>query len=207
MAVLSIILKILKMIVYTILGLVALIALAGLLFINLSPEFGGEPTVSQKQIYKESPQYKNGKFHNAIPTPMKMGPKKMLQVMFEFWKGAPGREPESPLPMQKVDPEVITTKSDTLTRLTWFGHSAFLLEIAGKNILIDPMFGETPAPIPLLGPQRFNQELPIAVDQLPAIDAVIFSHDHYDHLDYGTIQKLKDKVGQFYMPLGVGAHL
>jgi L-ascorbate metabolism protein UlaG (beta-lactamase superfamily) len=69
------------------------------------------------------------------------------------------------------------------------------------------MFGKVPAPHPTLGNNRFSKELPIEVEKLPLIDAVLISHDHYDHLDYGSIKKLKEKVKMFYTPLGVGAHL
>jgi L-ascorbate metabolism protein UlaG (beta-lactamase superfamily) len=101
----------------------------------------------------------------------------------------------------------IVSHEPSITQLTWFGHSAFLLELDGKKILIDPMFGPSPSPIPIFAVKRYSKELPIAIEKLPFIDAVIFSHDHYDHLDYGSIQKLKNKVGQFYTPLGVGNHL
>ncbi len=69
------------------------------------------------------------------------------------------------------------------------------------------MLGPAAAPHVFLGPNRFNKELPIAIEDLPEIDAVIFSHDHYDHLDHPTILKIKDKVGHFYVPLGLGSHL
>ncbi len=69
------------------------------------------------------------------------------------------------------------------------------------------MFGAVPAPHPWLGKKRYSKELPIEVEKLPAIDLIIFSHDHYDHLDYGSIQKLKGKTKKFYVPLGVGNHL
>jgi L-ascorbate metabolism protein UlaG (beta-lactamase superfamily) len=91
--------------------------------------------------------------------------------------------------------------------LTWFGHSAVLLEIDSVKIFIDPMLGLHAGPVPLISPKRYNEELPIAIEKLPFIDIVLISHDHYDHLDYGSILKLKDKVGKFFVPLGVGAHL
>ena len=75
------------------------------------------------------------------------------------------------------------------------------------NIFIDPMLGDVPAPHPLLGSKRFQKELPISIDSLPKIDVVLISHDHYDHLDYGSIVKLKDQVTKFYVPLGIKAHL
>ena len=77
----------------------------------------------------------------------------------------------------------------------------------GLNIFTDPMLGDVPAPHPFLGSKRFQKELPILIDSLPKIDAVLISHDHYDHLDYGSIVKLKDQVDNFYVPLGIKAHL
>ena len=110
------------------------------------------------------------------------------------------------MPIHSIDSLNLEEKKDT-NRLIWFGHSAFLLQLDGKNILIDPMLGNSPSPHPLLGTSRFKEELPITVEKLPKIDLVLISHDHYDHLDYGSIQQLKDKVQQFYVPLGVGTHL
>jgi len=188
-------------------GIILLGVIGYFIFVNVSPQFGGNPTAAQKAEYQKADNYKDGKFQNPVPTNMDMGFTDMMGVMYEFLKGGPGREPKKPLPVVHIDSTSIANISDTLTRLTWFGHSAFLLEMAGKNILIDPMFGPTPSPLPVLGPQRFTEGLPLAVDKLPYIDIVIFSHDHYDHLDYESIMKLKDKVGQFYVPLGVGAHL
>jgi L-ascorbate metabolism protein UlaG (beta-lactamase superfamily) len=138
---------------------------------------------------------------------MEMGFTKFVSILKDYIIGVPNNSPKTPLPVLKLDSLNIANRPDTITRLTWFGHSAFLLEIEGKNILIDPMFGPTPAPHPWLGRHRFTEGLPIEIAKLPKIDAVIFSHDHYDHLDYESIQKLKDKVGQYYTPLGVGSHL
>jgi L-ascorbate metabolism protein UlaG (beta-lactamase superfamily) len=75
------------------------------------------------------------------------------------------------------------------------------------TLLLDPMFGRSPSPFPIFGPKRYSVKLPIEIEELPTIDAVIFSHDHYDHLDYGSIRKLKAKVKQFIVPLGVAGHL
>jgi len=207
MTLFAVIFKILKMILISIISLVALVVLGAFIFIKVSPEFGGKPSKEQLKLYSSSPNFEQGKFINATPTNMDMSFSETVGVMYEFFKGAPGRTPTQPLPLHKIDSVDIAQKPDTLTRLTWFGHSTFLLEMKGKNILIDPMFGQVPAPHPLLGSKRFNEELPIAIEKLPHIDAVIFSHDHYDHLDYGSVQKLKSKVDKFYVPLGLDAHL
>ncbi|MEQ8361618.1 MAG: MBL fold metallo-hydrolase [Cyclobacteriaceae bacterium] len=188
-------------------GIVALLFLIGFVFMQLSPQFGGKHSEASVARYEKSGHYENGAFVNEIPTSMEMGFSKTMSVLKDYIAGVPNNSPNNPLPVQTIDSLDIVNKSDTTTRLTWFGHSAFLLEIQGKNILIDPMFGDTPSPHPWLGRSRFTNGLPIEIEKLPRIDAVIFSHDHYDHLDYGSILKLKDKVGQFYTPLGLGTHL
>lgn len=186
--------------------LVVVIAVASL-FIALSPEFGDSPTDEQIATYQQSGHFIDGAFVNETHTPMDMDWATIKTLLRDYVVGVPDLAPEKPLPVLKIDSLGIVSRPDTLTRLTWFGHSAFLLETNGKNILLDPMFGDTPSPVSFLGTHRFTDGLPIKIEQLPAIDAVIFSHDHYDHLDYGSVLKLKDKVKEFYVPLGVGAHL
>jgi L-ascorbate metabolism protein UlaG (beta-lactamase superfamily) len=189
----------------TLLAIILIVAVGGFLFLNLSPQFGRDATQAQKDTYAKSGNFVNGKFQNLIETDMTMGFSKGMVVLREYLKKAENREPDKPIPVQKIDSLDIVKNHPA--KLTWFGHSTFLLEINDKNILIDPMFGDSPSPIPALGTKRYSKELPIAVEKLPIIDAVIFSHDHYDHLDYGSVLKLKDKVKHFYVPLAVGNHL
>ena len=175
------------------------------LFLTMSPEFGGKYNSADRERYQKSALYQDGKFINETPTSLDMGFADMMKTMKEFIVGVPDSEPGFELPIEKVDS--ITLAGNTVaTRLIWFGHSAFLVQMDGLNILIDPMFGKVPAPHPWLGKNRYSKELPIEIEQLPAIDLIIISHDHYDHLDYGSIQKLKGKTKKFYVPLGVGAH-
>ena len=141
------------------------------------------------------------KFVNQIPTAMDMGIKATMTMLRDFIRGNPNRQPASPIPTKPFycddipDPE--------RTQVTWFGHSAFLLEIEGKRLLFDPMLADTPSPFPLFGGKRYSRTLPIERDKFPFIDAVVMSHDHYDHLDYHSIRALKDRVGRFFVPLGV----
>jgi L-ascorbate metabolism protein UlaG (beta-lactamase superfamily) len=114
--------------------------------------------------------------------------------------------PQSDILVEKIDSLNLAHFKDS-TRLIWFGHSTFLLQLQNQNILIDPMFSKVAAPYSWLGSNRFSKELPIEIEKMPRIDAVILSHDHYDHLDYESILKLKNKVKIFYTPLGVGVHL
>lgn len=186
--------------------LVGVIVIVGLLFVNLSPEFGGKATKEKLQEYAKSENYTEGKFINLenVNTDMKSGD--MLKAIGGMLKKNPNATPNLPITIQKIDSISIADYNDN-TRFIWFGHSAFLVQINGKNILLDPMLGEVPAPHPWLGGKRFSNGLPIEIEKLPKIDAVLISHDHYDHLDYGSIKKLKDKVNHFYTPLGLGNHL
>lgn len=186
--------------------LLLLLVIVIALFVNISPEFGGSPTKEQKALYTQSKNYKDGIFINIGDIKMAMGFNDMVKSIRGYFGPQPNTTPKEDVLVQTID-SVSIANYDGPTRLVWFGHSAFLLQIEGKNILIDPMFGNVPAPHPMLGGKRFSKALPIEIEKLPQIDAVIFSHDHYDHLDYGSIQLLKGKVDMFYTPLGVGAHL
>ena len=200
--------KIFKVLGITLAVFVLAIIIIAVCFINLSPQFGGSPSGEQMQQYAKSGHYQEGKFINQIPTTLDLGFVKTLDVIYDyFFNQVEDLEPSTPIPVEKIDSLQIIRKPPDLKRLTWFGHSACLLEMEGKKILFDPMLGESPSPHPLLGPKRYSKELPIPIEKLPYIDAVVISHDHYDHLDYESIMKLKDKVGHFYVALGVSTHL
>lgn len=200
------VINILKMIFIALLAIIGVIVLVATIFLYTSPEFGGNHTKERLAKYEKAENFKGGKFFNTKETKMEMGFSKLMSILKDYINGIPNSVPDFKLPVQQLDAEEVAAP-DSVMKLTWFGHSAFLLEVGGKNILIDPMFGPVPAPHPKLGRSRFNETLPISIEDLPTIDAVIISHDHYDHLDYGSIKKLKDKVNKFYVPMGVGAHL
>ncbi len=199
--------RILKMIGLIIVAIVVLLLVSVTLFLNFYPTVGGSHSDEKKMVFQQSGHYQDGIFVNQITTTMDMNFTKIKSILGDYIGGIPNQTPKNPLPVLAVDSLTIASKKDSIPRITWFGHSAFLIEINGKNILLDPMFSKVPGPHPWLGPKRFSDGLPIEIEKLPQIDAVIFSHDHYDHLDYDTILKLKSMVGQFYMPLGVGSHL
>ncbi len=198
--------KALQMIFVSILGLIALIVLGTFLFIKLNPVFGGKANKEQIEAYSKSKNFKDGVFMNATETNMDMDTWEALKMLPEFFDQS-SRGPKVDIPVEKLDSIGIQKRVGTGTYLTWFGHSTFLLEIDSLKILIDPMFGPSPSPIKQLGGQRYSSELPIQIESLPKIDLVIFSHDHYDHLDYPSILLLKDKVDQYFVPLGLGNHL
>ena len=193
-------------VLYIVLSLITLLIIIGVLFINLSPQFGGVASKQQQELFSKSKHYKDGKFLNNGGVKMEMSFKDSFKAMWILFKSNSKAEPNKNIAVQKID-SITIANYNSKTRFIWFGHSTFLLQIKGKNLLIDPMFGNVPAPNPLLGNKRFSNKLPIEIEKLPSIDAVLITHDHYDHLDYESIQKLKDKVNMFYTPLGIGIHL
>ena len=114
--------------------------------------------------------------------------------------------PEQPLPVIRPDAALLASAPASGLRLTWFGHSSVLVDIDGVRVLTDPVWGERASPFDFTGPQRWYAPL-IALEKLPKLDAVVISHDHYDHLDVASIDQLKGIVKRFVVPLGVGQHL
>lgn len=198
--------KAIQRLLIVIISICLILLIIGFLFVSLSPQFGGNPSSEQKAEFEKLGHYSNGEFQNLIETNMDMDFGEAIKMLPEFFKNDPSRVPDFDIPIVKIDSVDLTLPNQS-TRLIWFGHSAFLLQIDGKNILLDPMLGEVPAPHPLLGKKRFSKELPIEIEQLPSIDLILFSHDHYDHLDYGSVQKLMGKTQAYYVPLGLGSHL
>ncbi|MEW9673267.1 MBL fold metallo-hydrolase [Ammoniphilus sp. 3BR4] len=182
---------------------IVVVIMTGYLFLTINPVFGGKRS---RKKNSQSLNYSNGKFINTVPTPMDMNMGTMIGLLRDFMKGNPKRRPSKSIPIKKPD-LFQTAPAEQQPSVTWFGHSAFMLELNGKRLLLDPMLGKAPSPFPSIGGKRYSKSPPVRAEDLPSIDAVILSHDHYDHLDYGSILKLKEKVRKFFVPLGVGAHL
>ncbi|WP_081415229.1 MBL fold metallo-hydrolase [Ectobacillus panaciterrae] len=154
--------------------------------------------------WNRSQRAKNGKFQNEIPAIVKMGAGDIVSMLHEFLSPKSYRRPKQPLP---IVPLQHSTLSDGKDKVVWFGHSASLLQLGGKTILIDPMLGKSPSPLPISRNRRYSVNLPITIDELPPIEIVVLSHDHYDHLDSSSIRKLIPKTGTFLVPLGVGKRI
>ena len=121
-------------------------------------------------------------------------------------RGDSGRmRPKDIIP--KIDFKSFRTNLTDDVQYIWLGHSAFLVKIKNKIIMLDPMLGKYASPIPVPMLKRYSSEIPISIEEIDSIDIVLFSHDHYDHLDYKTIKRIKNKVKMFYVPLGLGSHL
>jgi L-ascorbate metabolism protein UlaG (beta-lactamase superfamily) len=190
-----------------ILAVVVVLVLLAVLILRYYPPFGARASMENRQRYGHSAPYnqQQGKFENLLPTSMSLNAKENVELLKQFMKRNPNARPRQQLSASAFEPRAIQSDGRQ-PKVTWFGHSAALLEMDGLKLLLDPMFGRTPSPVPFIGGKRYSESMAGIIDALPAMDAIIMSHDHYDHLDYGSIQRLKHKVGQFIVPLGVGSH-
>ena len=153
---------------------------------------------------KASPQFAGDHFENTEPTGlMKVGAATTLRT---WLFGDEQRSPNCPLPIVSHAADPLSTPPASGLRITWLGHSTTLIEIDGATILSDPVWSDRASPSRWVGPRRFHPP-PIALADLPHIDAVIVSHEHYDHLDMETIRALAPRGIAFHVPLGIGAHL
>ncbi len=163
--------------------------------------FGTAPAGARAERVQASPQWGDGVFHN--PEPLWNDVWGMLTGIFDKSDDA---SPSTPLPVVVGDRSRFATPPPSGLRITWLGHSTLVIEIDGHTFLTDPIWGERTSPLEWMGPKRWYAP-PIPLDQLPQLDAVLISHDHYDHLDHPTIVAMKDWDTTFVAPLGVGAHL
>ena len=153
-----------------------------------------------------SPLWAGDRFQNVHPVlPNLRDPTVPMPSIKDFICGGERRVPRGPLPsMSPLD--AWAKKPQSGLRVTWLGHSTMLIEIDGVRILTDPVWGPRASPSALVGPKRF-QPVPISLREMPPVDVVVVSHDHYDHLDYPTIRALAKTSVPFVTSLGVGAHL
>jgi L-ascorbate metabolism protein UlaG (beta-lactamase superfamily) len=168
--------------------------------------FGSQAAGLRLERMQASPQWAGGAFRNRHPVrPGLRDPAAPRPTLREFLCGGERRVPNGPLPSLDPRPAWARPPGSGL-RATWLGHSTVLIEIDGLRVLTDPVWGARASPSRLLGPKRF-QPVPVALRALPAIDLVLVSHDHYDHLDTPTIRELARLGVPFVTSLGVGAHL
>ena len=153
-----------------------------------------------------SPRWTGEEFRNLHPIPPNLrDPNAEPPSLRDFLCGGERRVPRRPLP-HRSPTEAWRKPPQSGLRATWMGHSTVLLEIGGRRVLTDPVWGPRASPSRYIGPKRF-QPVPVALDRLPPLDLVLVSHDHYDHLDYPTIRELAALDVPFVTSLGVGAHL
>jgi L-ascorbate metabolism protein UlaG (beta-lactamase superfamily) len=168
--------------------------------------FGARPAGERAERMRRSPQYRDGTFHNQAQTrTLRPDPATSGGILRELLRNDPRRKPAGPVPLATPPTGDATDRGGL--HLTWYGHASALVEIDGRRVLLDPIWSQRCSPSSLAGPRRLHP-VPVALDRLPTLDAVVISHDHYDHLDYPTIRALTaGQAAPFLVPLGVGAHL
>ena len=191
--------KVIKIIIFILLALSVLIVV----FINISPQFGSNPSSSQRKLYYTFPNYIDGKFKNAEET--KLFTEEM--TVSKFFKSDSDRVPKKDIVPIDIDLESFNNQDSGQIKISWLGHSAFIINFSGTIVLLDPMLGQYAAPVPLPSLKRYSSKVALSTSDIDTIGAVVLSHDHYDHLDYPTIKQIKGKVRIFIVPHGVGNHL
>ncbi|KQS31324.1 MBL fold metallo-hydrolase [Dyadobacter sp. Leaf189] len=182
--------------------LLALLVLGVFMFMK-QPQFGRKPTGARLERIKQSPNYRDGQFQNESNTPALAEGASYLKVMVNFFFGKSQLNvPPAPIPSQKTD---LLHLDPAENILVWFGHSSYFMQIDGKKFLVDPVLSGHASPVTFTTPSFKGTDI-YSVADLPEIDYLLISHDHYDHLDYETILKLKSKVKQVVTGLGTGEH-
>jgi L-ascorbate metabolism protein UlaG (beta-lactamase superfamily) len=154
---------------------------------------------------RASAQHKDGKFHNPSGAGPGIQNASSLSIMGQFFFKRGRREPPAPLPVERPH-DTWARGVTTGLRVTWLGHSTVLLEMDGRRVLTDPVFGDRASPFSFAGPKRFHP-VPARIEELPPLDAVLLSHDHFDHLCRSTMESLARTRVPIITALGVGAHL
>jgi len=164
--------------------------------------FGKTATGERLEKLKKSANYKNGSFNNLNLTPQLTEGAGMLSVMREFiFEKNKRASPKDVLPSKKTNLLNLDPEKNVLV---WFGHSSYFMQVDGKKILVDPVLSGSASPIATT--KSFKGSDVYTIDELPIVDYLFISHDHYDHLDYITIKKLKAKIKKIICGLGTGAH-
>ncbi|ROR17910.1 L-ascorbate metabolism protein UlaG (beta-lactamase superfamily) [Comamonas sp. BIGb0124] len=182
---------------------IAILGVAGVFAYLQQPVFGELPSGERLERMTLSPNYVGGAFLNQIDTPMKTTDQSEVSMWMGTLFGEEGQtRPPGTVPTVKTDLKALDPAQDLVV---WLGHSSYFVQLGGQRILIDPVFSANAAPIPGAN-EAFEGTNLYTADDVPEIDALLISHDHYDHLDYPTVRALQPKVRQVIVGLGVGAH-
>ena len=179
-------------------GVITIVIAAFLFFLLQNIEFGGNPRKDNPELLNSSSHFHDGHFHNSV--------QERGQGFWDNWNDFWGdQERQPPAKFPQVKPQYNEEPFKGL-KAVWFGHASVLVEIEEHRVFFDPMLSENAFFVKALAPKRMNPP-PLTLDELPKIDAVVVSHDHYDHLDMKTILHLYEQGAIFFVGLGVGSHL
>lgn len=166
--------------------------------------FGKAPSGERLKRIRQSPNFRNGSFQNQSFTPVMAEDARFYQVMFDgIFRRSKRNVPTAVLPTKKTNLMELDPAKNVMV---WFGHSSYFMQIDGKKILVDPVFSGNASPFSF-AVKSFKGSDVYSAEDMPDIDYLIITHDHWDHLDYKTVLKLKSKVGKVITGLGTGAHL
>lgn len=185
--------------------LIAIILLViGTLLYLQHDRFGANPKGKRLELMQSKANYKNGAFDNVENTPALAEGTSYTDMLSNFFFAKKERNsPTDTLPVIKTDLHNLPLDSNLYV---WFGHSSYFMQLDGKRLLIDPVFSEYASPV-RIGVKAFLSSYSYSDTDIPPIDILIITHDHWDHLDYNTFQKIKSKIKHIVTGLGVGAHL
>jgi L-ascorbate metabolism protein UlaG (beta-lactamase superfamily) len=169
------------------------------------PTFGQLPQGVRQAAIEASPNYRDGAFQNAIPTPTSTDgtPFLVALVRGRFEPRIPTLRPPAALPSIRTDLRSLPVDQDVVI---WLGHSSYYVQLCGRRILIDPVLSGNAAPFPGMV-KAFDGTTVYGIEDIPDIDYLLITHDHYDHLDHATIRGLIPKTRWAIAGLGIGAHL
>ena len=187
---------------FIILSVIIILVFSGFQFLQ-QDLFGARPGGKRLELIKKSKNYRDGKFQNESFTPSLAQGYSYIGVMYNFlFNKKDNLAPKDSVPTISTNLKSLPADANVLI---WFGHSSYLMQLEGKTILVDPVLSGYAAPFKSMN-KAFAGADNYKVDDLPPIDYLLVTHDHYDHLDFETIKKLKDKVGKVVCALGVGDH-
>ena len=169
-------------------------------------QFGGKVTKQLLERYQQSSNWENGCFQNLEHTELAASLLKIPNIIYKQLNQSREKEPSQPLPVLPFNKAEFLGSAPN-SKFIWYGHSALLMRMNNLNILIDPMLGFNTTPIAPMATKRFSENTIDFIDDFPEIDLLLLTHDHYDHLDYSSIQKLKNKTKQYFVALGIKRHL
>lgn len=186
-----------------VLMIIILVFVVGINVFMQQEQFGKRPSGMRLELIKNSPNYKNNAFQNLSHTPSLTEGVSMVSVLSEFlFKKNEFKKPNQNIPTAKTDLLHLNPLENVVV---WFGHSSYFIQIDGKKILVDPVLSENASPLSFTT-KAFEGTNIYTTDDFPEIDYLFISHDHWDHLDYKTILKLKSKIKTIICGLGTGAH-
>ena len=172
---------------------------------NFHLQFGGKVTDELQSQYEQSENWRDGHFQNLEKTEMDIALGKIPGVIYKQLTKK-GQKPKESLPVIPFQKPAFLAPANK-AKFIWYGHSVVLMHMNGKTILIDPMLGGDTTPIAPFDNKRFSDDSLSLIDDFPEIDLILLTHDHYDHLDFDSIQKLKHKTKKYYVALGLKRHL